>query len=83
MLNRTSAGLLRDSTLAVMVYMCGCGRKWHGAKPDSQNGGTYRWACTCGTGLTMTDGVIYAQGPDRGVPADPDTLRRLAARGGG
>ena len=79
----TSAGLRRESALAVMVYICGCGRKWHGAEPDSQNGNIYRWTCSCGTVLTMTDGVIYAWTPDRRVPADADTLRRLAARGEG
>lgn len=84
MLNqRASAGLLRESALAVMVYMCGCGRKWHGAGAESKNGGTYRWACSCGTALMMTDGVIYARGPERGLPADAASIRRLAARGGG
>lgn len=82
-LQRASAGLQPESALAVMVYMCGCGRKWQGAEPDSQNGGTYRWTCACGTALTMTDGVIYARGPEREAPADSDSFRRLAARGGG
>ena len=73
----------RRSNRSPMTYLCGCGKKWLAPGPIPQGDGTPVWECSCGTTLTMRNGVIYAPATDLGKLISLGAPRSSAARGGG